>query len=63
MKSDLRQAGFVECRKRGKGSHTRWVHPDFPEVVVTMSGNDGDDVQQYQEDQVREAIRRVQEET
>ena len=57
LKADLKQAGFVQLPKQGKGSHTRWQHPSGP--TVTLSGHDGDDVQPYHERQVRQAIEDV----
>lgn len=55
LKSDLRKAGFLLIPKRGKGSHTLWVHPKT-NTSVTVSGGDGADAQYYQESDVREAI-------
>lgn len=46
LKSDLRQAGFVE--RPGKGSHTVWHHPSVPERVV-LAGREGEDAKRYQE--------------
>jgi predicted RNA binding protein YcfA (HicA-like mRNA interferase family) len=56
--SDLRQAGFLLVPRRGKGSHTVWIHP-ISRTSVTVSGSDGDDAQFYQERDVREAIAEV----
>jgi len=53
----LRRAGFV--MKSGKGSHTNWFHSRYP-GRVTVSGNDGSDAQEYQEDQVLKAINAVE---
>ena len=47
LKADLRRAGFVY--RAAKGSHTFWSHPLLPGDRVTVSGNDGDDVEPYQE--------------
>ena len=58
LKSDLRDAGFVELPGRGKGSHTVWAHPEHTDVTVTLSGQDGEDAKRYQESQVIEAIRK-----
>ena len=54
---DLRNAGF-ERIQGGKGSHRKFVHPDFP-GAVTLSGPEGADVHHYQEKQVRIAIEEV----
>ena len=59
LKADLRQAGFIELRDRGKGSHTRWEHPIVPGLAVTLSGRDGDDAKSYQERDVRLAVTRA----
>ena len=59
LKSDLRRAGFDW--KPGKGSHTVWEHSDYPDITVTLSGNDGRDAQPYQEKQLREALRDLEE--
>ncbi len=60
LKSDLKKAGFMEIKGRGKGSHSMWEHPWVPGVTVTIGGRDGDDARQYQEQQVRDAIVRTQ---
>jgi hypothetical protein len=55
LKTDMRKAGLVW--RPGKGSHGFWEHPRYPQVTVTLSGQDGDDAQPYQERDVREALR------
>ena len=50
---DLEAAGFVN--RGGKGSHRNFVHPKVAKIV-TLSGNRGDDVKQYQERAVKAAI-------
>jgi predicted RNA binding protein YcfA (HicA-like mRNA interferase family) len=55
LKAMLKKAGFTS--RKAKGSHTRWTHPEKPRVVVTLSGQDGEDAKPYQEQQVEEAIR------
>lgn len=62
LKSELRKAGFVEQKDRGKGSHARWYHPSAPDPIVTLAGHDGDDAKPYQERDVRQAISRVRQE-
>jgi predicted RNA binding protein YcfA (HicA-like mRNA interferase family) len=54
LKSMLRKAGFVS--EPGKGSHTKWTHPHYRAVHVTLSGQDGEDAQPYQIREVREAL-------
>jgi predicted RNA binding protein YcfA (HicA-like mRNA interferase family) len=56
LKAMLKKAGFYE--KSGKGSHTKWLHPQYP-GRVTLSGKDGSDAKLYQEREVAEAIRIV----
>jgi predicted RNA binding protein YcfA (HicA-like mRNA interferase family) len=34
LKADLRRAGFVVDKNRGKGSHTIWEHSQFPDITV-----------------------------
>lgn len=54
----LQQAGFTELP--GKGSHTNWVHPLYS-GKVTVSGKDGADAKRYQEKEVKQAIKEVEE--
>lgn len=61
LKADLRRAGFVLDPRRGKGSHTVWVHEHDPAIDVVVSGHDGADAKYYQEREVREAIARAEE--
>jgi predicted RNA binding protein YcfA (HicA-like mRNA interferase family) len=55
LKAELKVAGFVELKGRGKGSHTIWEHLDSA-TTVTISGQNGDDAAPYQEQQLRAAI-------
>ena len=55
----LQQAGFTLLPKRGKGSHSYWIHPLLPKPVV-LSGKDGGDAKPYQERQVNAALRNVE---
>jgi predicted RNA binding protein YcfA (HicA-like mRNA interferase family) len=57
LKAILRRAAFV--MKPGKGSHTNWYHPRYP-GRVTISGKDGEDAREYQEDLVAKAIKIVE---
>lgn len=43
----------------GKGSHRRFTHP-LLSGHMSLSGADGDDVKSYQERDVRDFIRRIQ---
>ena len=58
LAKDLQDAGFEILRGAGKGSHRKFVHPNF-HGVVTLSGKSGDDAKHYQENQVRKAIEEV----
>jgi predicted RNA binding protein YcfA (HicA-like mRNA interferase family) len=57
---DLEQAGFMEIKKGGKGSHRKFSHDLYP-GAVTVSGGLGDDVKPYQEKQIKRAIEVVNE--
>ena len=57
LKAALSKAGFYS--RTAKGSHTVWKYPTLPGLRVTLSGKDGDDAQQYQIDDVRDALRKV----
>lgn len=59
LKADLRRAGANVVRQRG--SHATWQHPAISGVLVELAGHDGDDAQQYQERDVRNALRRIAE--
>ena len=61
LKSDLRTLGFAEDKRGGKGSHSKWIHPLLPGFTITLSGNDGDDAQAYQERELRKATERLRE--
>ncbi len=56
LKSLLLKAGFAY--ESGKGSHTKWVHPLLP-GKLTLSGNDGDDAKRYQEKDVNDVLKRL----
>jgi predicted RNA binding protein YcfA (HicA-like mRNA interferase family) len=52
------QAGFTY--RQGKGSHSNWYHPLLA-GKVTLSGKDGNDAKAYQEKDVNNAIKRIEE--
>ena len=53
--ADLERAGFLLV-PGGKGAHRKHQHPRLAGSVI-LSGDDGDDAKDYQEKQVRHAIR------
>jgi predicted RNA binding protein YcfA (HicA-like mRNA interferase family) len=55
--SDLKLAGFFLDRQ--KGSHRQFKHPHWG-GVLTISGQEGDDAQRYQERQTAQAIAQAQ---
>jgi predicted RNA binding protein YcfA (HicA-like mRNA interferase family) len=58
LKAMLRKAG---CRcEPGKGSHTKWSHPKLKDKVV-LSGNNGADAKAYQEKDVNNFLRELEE--
>jgi predicted RNA binding protein YcfA (HicA-like mRNA interferase family) len=60
LKQTVTQSGFVLQKKRGKGSHTFWIHPLLPFMPLTIPGKDGDDAPRYLEKQVQEALQALQ---
>lgn len=61
LKQRLRQAGFRELARRGKGSHTVWGHP-AAEILVVLAGHDGDDAKPYQVRLVLQALETLEKE-
>ena len=59
LKRMLQKAGFTLLPKRGKSSHSYWVHPLLPKPVV-LSGKDSKDAKPYQEEDVIEAIEELE---
>jgi len=55
----LQKAGFILLSKRGKGSHSYWVHPLISNPIV-LSGKDSQDAKPYQEKDVRAAIQEIE---
>ena len=54
LKSALLKAGF--SFRSGKGSHTVWSHPLLP-YSLTLSGKDGADADRYQEQDLKNALK------
>jgi predicted RNA binding protein YcfA (HicA-like mRNA interferase family) len=59
LEADLRKAGFVLVPGLGKGSHRGFQHPALPELKVILSGSSGDDAKDYQERDVKNALRQI----
>lgn len=57
LKKALKKAGFA-C-KRIRGSHERWIHPELPELPVTISGKDDQDAKRYLEKLVDTAVEKA----
>jgi predicted RNA binding protein YcfA (HicA-like mRNA interferase family) len=57
LKRLLKQAGFDW--RSGKGSHQVWQHPQL-EGVIVIARKDGDDAPKYLEDQVEDALERLE---
>ncbi len=55
----LQKAGFVLLPKRGKGSHSYWLHPLLAKPVI-VSGKDGSDAKRYQEQDVITALEELE---
>jgi predicted RNA binding protein YcfA (HicA-like mRNA interferase family) len=58
LKAMLRQAGWMQI-PGGKGSHTKWAHQRVARKI-TLSGNDGQDANRYQERDIERAVKEVQ---
>ncbi|WP_036489166.1 type II toxin-antitoxin system HicA family toxin [Myxosarcina sp. GI1] len=61
LQSQLKNAGFICLRNRGKGSHRIWRH-SVCSVVIIQSGKVGSDAKPYQIKNVLSAIKIVKEE-
>lgn len=59
LKQILQKAGFTLLPKRGKGSHSYWIHPLLLKPVV-LSGKDSQDAKPYQEKDVIASVKEVQ---
>jgi predicted RNA binding protein YcfA (HicA-like mRNA interferase family) len=57
LRADLRRAGWNVVRQTG--SHQIWKHPLLQGVEINIAGQDGSDAHQYQERDVREAVRQA----
>ncbi|MGL5194584.1 MAG: type II toxin-antitoxin system HicA family toxin [Chroococcales cyanobacterium] len=58
LKAILRKAGF-EC-VRIRGSHERWMHPEIPELPITLAGKDSQDAKPYLEKLVKDALQQLE---
>jgi predicted RNA binding protein YcfA (HicA-like mRNA interferase family) len=57
LKAVLLRAGFTY--RSGKGSHTVWSH-SLLSYSLTISGKDGSDADRYQERDVRDALKDIE---
>jgi predicted RNA binding protein YcfA (HicA-like mRNA interferase family) len=55
----LHQAGFTLLPKRGKGSHSYWIHPLLSKPIV-LSGKDSKDAKPYQEQDVMNVLKELE---
>jgi predicted RNA binding protein YcfA (HicA-like mRNA interferase family) len=62
LKAILIKSGFELIPKRGKGSHAIYQYPGT-KIRVNLPGKDGSDAKAYSEKQVKEAIKRIQNES
>lgn len=60
LKQMLQKAGFTLLPKRGKGSHSYWVHPLMSNPIV-LSGKESKDAQPYQEKDIMKAFKELEE--
>ena len=58
LKTMLKKAGFQIDSGGGKGSHSKWKHPQY-NGSITLAGKDGNDAKPYQEKDVKRAIESV----
>ena len=58
LKSRLSKAGFFRLPKRGKGSHSIWLHQRF-QIKVVNSGKDNTDAKPYQLKAINSAIAQI----
>lgn len=56
LREDLKQAGFLELHRRGKGDHQIFQHPDHADLRVQLDGHPGDDAHFYQEKNLARAL-------
>jgi predicted RNA binding protein YcfA (HicA-like mRNA interferase family) len=56
IKQIASQAGFVLQKKRGKGSHSYWIHPLLPAMPLNIPGKDSDDAPKYIEKILTQAL-------
>ena len=59
IRRDYRRAGFAE--RKGKGSHSTVFYHPLVRKNFSVAGTDGDDTKRYDEDNLREALRLLDE--
>lgn len=62
LKAMLTKAGFELVQKRGKGSHAIYEYSGTT-IRVNLPGKDGSDAKAYSEKQVKQAIKRINNES
>ena len=58
-RTDLQLVGYYLDHQTG--SHQIWKHPLIPGISVNLVGKDSADAKPYQEREIREAMRKLQE--
>lgn len=58
-RANLQRVGFYLDHQTG--SHQIWKHPLIPGISVNLVGKDSADAKPYQERELREALRKLQE--
>ncbi|MGR3913138.1 MAG: type II toxin-antitoxin system HicA family toxin [Gammaproteobacteria bacterium] len=57
LKKELKRSGCF-CGTGGKGSHSKWGHPNTGAKLI-LSGGDGDDAKPYQVKAVADYLREI----
>jgi predicted RNA binding protein YcfA (HicA-like mRNA interferase family) len=58
LKASLKKAGFIS--RSAKESHTFWEHLQFPDLMITISGHDGNDAEKYQVKDVQRILKELE---
>lgn len=60
---ELKDLGFELLPDRGEGDHQMWRHRGAKDITIQIDGKPSDDVHHYNEKQLKEAKRKLQERT